>query len=176
MATKKNTESSISKIVKTFTIIAGVITILSGAVVFFIDYGKQQEEENSYRKEMKTVTFESQKQRDKAVEYVNANYTPLSVYLQNDTVRQHQDSLLQQQKELKDQQANIDTILNSVYQQREEFLRSQKIKDSIVFAENEKLKKNRAEKYKLQERILDELKVINLRKKHFKKQLDSIKQ
>ena len=37
------------------------------------------------------------------------------------------------------------------------------------------LSNNRASKYKLQEKILDELEMINLRQKDFKKELNSIK-
>ncbi len=173
--TPKEKESYVKKIVKWIGIATLIITAGGGVILFLINYGKQQQAEIEYKKDQKDVTFEDKTQRDKAIDYVNADYTPLSVYFQNDTVKQNQDSLKVALKRNAIQQANLDTILTDIYEQRAEDMALRKIHDSVTHIENEALKEKRAEKYLLQERILHELEGINLRQADFKNELKKIK-
>lgn len=106
-----------------------------------------------YYGELKETTFDSSEEKHKTKEYVNADVNEVKLFRQSDTLSKRSDTLIQQQKAVKQLYVYQNKILDSIKIDN----RKRNIKDSI----NEiKKELSRIERTKMMNLVLEEIKEL----------------
>jgi hypothetical protein len=139
-------------------------SIMAGAYALG-EFKKSQEARSN---ELKEVTFDNSSQKHKMLDYVTADFNPVSVFLQGDSLL---DIGITMNKTIEQQ----NNLLEEIHKEKVIEAKRKKTQDSLLKIENELLKINREEKYALQQKILRQLEVIDLRQRDFKIELEKLK-
>jgi len=131
-------------------------SLLIGAIIAGAYYGGDfLKGEEAYKEALKEVTFDNSKQKNKVIEHVNVEYSPVNVYKQSDTLKRQQNGI----KLLMEKQ---NLIMDSIYKQTT-------VRDSINTIEEAVKNRSRNAREDKMNIIIEGLDNIN-------KRLDSIKQ
>lgn len=145
-----------------FMKIAGFLGALGFAVGVFIGYGKWVANEENYKEGVEERIFIDEVELQKHRDHVNTETNPITLFRQRDTLTKITDTVSKQQKTLKIQLKNTDSLVGRL-NKRIDSIRTDKIKenkeDSVTEIKRNKSREERTRKIDLilenQLRILD---------------------
>ena len=164
---QKPVRNGLTRITKTIITIGSLFIAFALFAAFFVNEGRKEGDLEKYREAQKEVTFDDSKQKHDVINLLDIDYHPLTVGKTMDSLGRTQDTLgLQLQR--------VDTLLVDVYNQKQRDARAKRTQDSIYNIDKIALQKNREKKYKLQEKMLDQLILIKVDLRNINKRLDTI--
>ena len=141
--------------------VSAFLSVLGVAIGGFIEYGKNQEEQRSYREAQKEVTFKDSEERHDVVDLLTIDYHPFKIAKTQDA--------------LGIKLNRVDTLISSYNKQKIIDSKYKKTQDSIENLREIKVQKNRDKKYKLQAKMLDQLILIKVELRGMNERIDSLK-
>ena len=159
--------NGLSRIAKIIITIGSVLLVFGLVGAWFTSEETKRQNLIQYKKEQLEVTFDNSEQKHDVIDLLDIDYHPLTQGKTMDSLGRTQDTLgLQLQR--------VDTLLVDVYNQKQRDARAKRTQDSIYNIDKIALQKNREKKYKLQEKMLDQLILIKVDLRKINKRLDTI--
>ena len=157
---QKPVRNGLSRIAKIIITIGSVLLVFGLVGAWFTSEETKRQNLIQYKKEQLEVTFDNSEQKHDVIDLLDIDYHPLTQGKIQDTLG------LQLQR--------VDTLLVDVYNQKQRDARIKKTQDSIYNIDKIAIQKNREKKYKLQEKMLDQLILIKVDLRKINKRLDTI--
>lgn len=122
MVVKNKTKINYWDIGKKIMFVVGFLGMGFGIFKGTVAIGKWLEKEENFKAGLEHITFTDAEQKIRTIDFINTKFNPITVFRQSDTLSKRTDTTIQLQKDLIQNQLNLDNLLDSIY-------RGEKIKE-----------------------------------------------